>query len=501
MTKINLKSWRAFDKKTAAIWLPYITILLFGCLFLVMVFCNHYFFRTWAWDYGSYNFAFYDYAHFRISDSPLLIPHMNFLQDHVSFTFMLFVPLYWLLTWIFGTYSLSIIQTLFILIGGLALYKLLEFKTSSRLLSWLALIQYFTLYGRWASFCSACNLAIIAASAVPVFLFYFEKKKFLPSFFVLVFILLAREDTALWTAFIGIFLLVSHFKDKPYRYASIIVIVSSIAYFVFIFKVVIPLLETPYVKYSLFNYSALGDSPSEALVFMIRHPLKCIELLYMNPTGNQAYDPVKIEFYYVYLVSGGFLLFYRPRYLLLFIPLILKKMYNDAPIRWSIESYYSIEVISILPIAVFLIISEMKGRLARQVLIATVCIGSFGMTVFKLLEKGRPLNYVDTNFAFYKSSMYKADFDVKKVRHYLRLIPRDAAVSASGTLNPHLAFRPKDYYFPRIDDAEYIVVMNGRDTWPLEKEQFREEINKYLLSDNWLKLVDDYPLLILHRIK
>jgi uncharacterized membrane protein len=501
MNNVISKPARFSISKTFGTGLPCMTILLFGILYLVMVFCNHYFFRTWAWDYGSYNFGFYDYAHFRISESPLLIPHMSFLQDHVSFTFMLFIPLYWLFAWITGTYTLSILQTLIILLGGLALYKLLEFKTSSRLLSWLALIQYFTLYGRWASFCSACNLAIIAASAVPIFLYYFEKKRFLPAFLVLVFIFLGREDTALWTAFIGLFLLISHFRDKQYRRASIMVILSSLSYFIFIFAVVIPLLESSYVKYSLFNYTALGSTPLDALAFIIRHPVKCIELLFTNPSGIRAYDTVKIEFYFVYLISGGFLLFYRPRYLLLFIPLVLKKMYNDAPIRWSIESYYSIEVVTILPIAVFLIISEIKSRLSRQIIIALVCTGSIGMTVFKLLEKGRELNYVDTNFAFYRSSMYKADFDVKSVHRNLTLIPPEAAVSSSGTLNPHLAFRPKDYYFPRVDDAEYIAVMNGIDTWPLEEDQFREEIKKYTLSEDWEILVDDYPLLILHRIK
>jgi len=501
MSKVIHKLVRISDNKTLGIWLPYMTILLFGSLYLVMAFCNHYFLRTWAWDYGSYNFGFYDFAHFRISDSPLLIPHMSFLQDHVSFTFMLFIPLFWLLTWITGTYTLSIIQTLIILLGGLTLYKLLEYKTSSKLLSWLALIQYFTLYGRWASFCSACNLAIIAASAVPVFLYYFEKKRFLPAYLALTFIFLAREDTALWTAFIGLFLLITHFRDRQFRFASIMVIMSSIIYFIFIFKAVIPLLETPYVKYSLFNYSALGATPSEALVFIIQHPIKCIELLFINPTGIHAYDNVKIEFFYVYLVSGGFLLFYRPRYLLLFIPLVLKKMYNDAPIRWSIESYYSIEIISILPIAVFLIISEIKSSLSRQILIAIVCFGSVGITVFKLLERGRELNYVNTNFAFYRSSMYRSDFDVGSVYRNLKVIPPDAIVSASGTLNPHLAFRPKAYYFPRVDDAEYIVVMNGRDTWPLDKIQFQKEINKYVLSGDWKKIVDESPLLILHRLQ
>ncbi len=481
--------------------LPYITLLLFGSLYLVMVFCNHYFFRTWTYDYGSYNFAFYDYAHFRVSECPQYIPGMTFLQDHVSFTLMLFMPLYWSLAWITGTYTLSVIQTVFILLGGLALYRLIEYKTSSGLLSWLALLQYLTLYGRWASFCSACNLAIIAASAVPVFLYFFEKKKYLPAGLSLLFLFLAREDIPLWTAFIGLFLLITHFKDRQLRIASASVILSSILWFAFTFKVIIPLLENEVKQYALFEYKALGDNPAEAFLFILQHPLKCIQLLFNNPTGKGIYDAVKIEFFYVYLVCGGFLLFYRPRYLLLFIPLVMKKMYNDVPIRWSIESYYSIEVVTLLPIAVFLIISEIRGRLARQIIIALVCIGSLGMTVFKLAEKGRPLNYVDTNFAFYKCAMYRADYDVKKVHHHLRLIPSGAAVSSSGTLNSHLAFRPKDYYFPRVDDAEYIAVLKDRDTWPLYKEDFQEAVQKYELSENWEIVIDDYPLLILHRVK
>jgi hypothetical protein len=490
-----------FENKPFGIWAPYVTIILFGSLYLVMVFCNHYFFRTWTYDYGSYNFAFYDFAHFRVSACPQFTPHVTFLQDHVSFTLFLFIPLYWLLAWMTGTYTLSVIQTLIILLGGLALYRLIEYKTSSKLLSWLALLQYFTLYGRWASFCSACNLAIIAASAVPVFLYYFEKKKFLPAVLSLLFLFLAREDIPLWTAFIGLFLLISHFRDRQHRIASLLVILSSIVWFAFTFKVMIPLFDNEYKHYNLFEYKALGADPVKAFLFILQHPLKCIQLLFNNPTGNPIYNSVKFEFFYVYLVCGGFLLFYRPRYLFLFIPLVMKKMYNDAPIRWSIESYYSIEVISVLPIAVFLIISEIRGRVARRIILATVCIGSLGMTVFKLAEKGRPLNYIDTNFAFYKSAMYKAGFDVKKVHRYLRLIPGDAAVSSSGTLNPHLAFRPKDYYFMRTDDAEYIVVMKDRDTWPLEKEEYRQVINKYIQSGNWEKIVDDNPLLILHRSK
>jgi uncharacterized membrane protein len=485
--------------KSFANWLPYIVIILFGCLYLVMAYCNHYFFRTWAWDYGTYNFSFYDYAHFRISPNPLLSPHMILLQDHVSFTLMLLAPFYWLLNWLTGTYTLAIVQIFIILAGGLALYELLYFKTSSKLLSILALLQYFTLYGRWASFYTPFNIAIVASSAIPVFLYFFEKKKFTAAWLVIAFILLEREDMALWLIFIGLFLIIEHSKEKDFRKVSIFIILVSMAYFIFLFTVFIPMMETRYAKYVLFNYSALGKNPSEALFFIIRHPLKCIELLFINHSGNPYNDGIKVEFFYVYMLYGGFLLFTKPKYLLLFIPLILKKMYNDLPVRWSIESFYSIEFVSMLPIAVFLIISQIKAKIIRNIIISIVCINSVGITIYKLLEKGRHMNFDNTNFTFFRKSMYSSPYPVSSIHKYLEMIPPDAPVSSSGTINPHLAFRPIDYYFPRVDDATYIAVFNGKDTWPMTQEEFKANINIYLDSPDWEKIVDDSDILILRK--
>ncbi len=159
--------------------LMYMTILLFGIIYLTIDFCNHYFFRTFAWDYGTYNFAFYDFAHLRISECPVYLWKASFMQDHLSFTMFLFIPLYWVFGWLTGTYTLLIIQTLIILYGGWGVFKLIELKTSDKYLPILAMLQYFILFGRWSSFVMDCNLAIIASSIVPVLLYYFEKKKFI----------------------------------------------------------------------------------------------------------------------------------------------------------------------------------------------------------------------------------------------------------------------------------------------------------------------------------
>ena len=480
-----------------------IILLFFLLLFLLMNFCDHYFFRTIAYDYGAYNFAFHDYAHFRNSLSPLYGPHnFKFIQDHVSFTLVLFVPLYWMFAWLTGTYTLLFIQTFLIILGGWAVYRLLEFKTSDKLIAICGLLYYFLLYGRWSSIVMDCNLAIMASSVVPVFIYFTERKKWHFAVAALLFILLTREDMALWMVFIGMFLLVLHRGDRMYRNFSLLVIALSLAYFVFVFSLFIPLIETAEKKYTLFNYSALGKGPMEALGFIILHPVKTFLLFFQNNSDDPNFNNAKLEFYAVYLLSGGLILFFRPIYLLLFIPILAKKMLNDSPVRWGIELYYSIEFVSIMPIAVYLVLSSLRDRLLQKVLAVLVCTVTLAVTIYEFNTRHHIIQWWDNSkYAFYAPGMYKADFNAPLIHHYLGKIPVHAKVSASCKLLPHLAFRKNIYYFPRVNDAEFIAVFRKEDSYPLSQADFDREVEKYTASREWKILADEFPLLILERVK
>jgi uncharacterized membrane protein len=483
--------------------IAYLILLFFLVLFLLIVCCNHYFFRTFTYDYGAYNFAFNDYAHLHNSISTVYQNYnFKFIQDHVSFTLILFVPLYWLLSWLTGTYTLLIIQTFIIILGGWAVYKLIGLKTNNRFIPICALVYYFLILGRWTSFVMDCNLAIIASSIVPVFLYFFEKKKWYLAIAAFIFILVAREDMSLWTLFIGLFLLIMHWKDTPSRYISILIIVVSIAYFIFIFSVFIPFIETPDRKYNLFNYSALGLNPGAAFINILKHPIKVILLLFQNNSGDPAFNNVKSEFYFVYLLSGGLIVFLKPRYLILFIPILAKKMLNDYPIRWSIELYYSIEFVSILPIAVYLIIASFRNSVLQNTLALSVCLITLIITVYEFDLRNHKIQWWNNEkYAFYKSSMYSSDFNSHKFHTYLDSLPNSANISASNRILPQLAFRKKIYSFPRVEDASYIVVFSYNDSYPQQQSEFENELNKYIYNSDWNILTDDFPLLILKREK
>ncbi len=467
-----------------------------------MYFCNHYFFRTYTFDYGGYNFAFFDFAHLRNSISPVYQEQMKFIQDHVSFTLIIFVPLYWLLSWLTGTYTLLFIQTLIILFGAWGVYKLVELKSNSKILPVLAGLYYFLILGRWTTFISDCNFAIMASSIVPVFMYYFEKRKWIPAALSFLFILTTREDMALWTLFIGLFFLVEYRKEKMARWASLLVVFVSLAYFIVVFKVFIPAIETPERVFRLFNYSVLGEGPSEALIFMIKHPLKTLSLLFTNWSGDPLYNGVKAEFYLVYLLSGGLLLFLRPKYLLLFIPILAKKMLNDDPIRWSVELYYSIEFVSILPVAVYLIIASLRNKKLQTNLGLLVCTVTLFMTMIKFNYTKRAIPWwSDPKYSFHKTEMYSSGFNTSRVHDLINEIPETAIVSASNKILPHLAFREKIYFFPKVEDAEYLVVFTENNIFPLNQEEFNQEMEKYLNSTDWEIIAEEEPLLILRNVK
>ena len=96
-----------------------IILVLFGIIFSSISLVNHYNFRTYAFDLGLFNNALFDYAHFRMNHYSLMKEFFpNALGDHFSLLTLFFSPLYW----IFGTYTLLIVQVLAILSGGLGVF-------------------------------------------------------------------------------------------------------------------------------------------------------------------------------------------------------------------------------------------------------------------------------------------------------------------------------------------------------------------------------------------
>src|SRR6185295_709951 len=107
--------------------LAFFTLIFFGCIYALISWVNHYLFRTSAYDLGIYNQAIYHYAHLRINHPTIFDPPItNFLSDHFDLVLPVISPLYYL----FGSYTLLIVQVVVILIGGLGVFRYFKLKST-----------------------------------------------------------------------------------------------------------------------------------------------------------------------------------------------------------------------------------------------------------------------------------------------------------------------------------------------------------------------------------
>ena len=425
----------------------------------------------------------------------------NFLQDHFSFTLMYFIPVYWLLNWLTETYTLILIQYTFILAAAWYTYKLILLKTNNAWMTAGVLIYYFTLLGRYTTFSCDTNIAVISACFIPIFIYYFEIRKYLISGCILILSLLSRENIPIWFVFIFIMLIIENHKDKKAVIFSLFGILASVVYFIILFKVLIPSNESAEKKFTLFNYSALGANPGEAILFIISHPIEAIKLFFINHLNDPEYDGVKAEFYWVYLISGGFILFLRPKYMIWFIPVIAQKVLNDSFIRWGISTYYSIEVVTLLPLSVFLALSSIKHKKLQNGLILIVCVATFATTIYKLdcNHCKIPWTLNPAKEKIYDSRFWTSDYNIRKVNETLHLIPPKAKVSASDHLFSHLTQRQSIYLFPTVNDAEYVVFSVFDDYFMMSHYANETSRNKYFDDPEWELLAKEFPVFLFKK--
>jgi uncharacterized membrane protein len=457
---------------------------------------NHFVYRTYCYDLAAYNFAFYDFAHFR--NSPCLFYFfenpMTFWQDHFSLLLPILSPLYWILAPVFGTYSLIIVQWIFITAGALFTYRLIKHFTAHELMPLLSIVLYFMIHGRYSAYRTDVNIVIMASAIVPAFMYFFYTGRKAATWITFFLLLVMREDFSLWCIFICLFL-ASDKRIGPLRKQAFLMAGLSLIFFALCFILFIPLLiETNGRVYSLFEYRVLGQTPVAAIKYIIHDPVRVFQLLFINHSDNGYYDNIKADFYVCYLVSGMGVLLLRPRYLIPLLPLFAKKMWNDHPVRWGMESYYAVEFATLLPLLLFMIIVSFRKTTVSRVVAITVCALAIVCTFVRFNIQPVSLVADDGLKSFpFSSKFYGCSFDRKAVEKAIAMIPDNVSVTASPMLTAHLAFRDQSYLFPRRNDESWAIILNNSETYPLSKEAFEAEVSILKGEEGGMKVVSDHP--------
>lgn len=467
--------------------------LFFGIVYALISFVNHYLFRTYALDLGAYTNAMFDYRNFHFNDSLAFKENAeNLLADHFDLYLILFSPL----SFIFGTYTLLILQAFFVLLGGFGVYYYFKTDNNQPNIAIYATLYFYLFFGVYAALSFDYHSNVVAAVLMPWFFYFIKKRKLVASGFMLLFLLISKENISLWMAFICLGLLIEYRKDVRLMKFLSVCLIFSICYFGVITSLVMPMLSNSGL-YPHFNYSYLGNSMFDALLNIITHPIDAIKMLFVNHTNHLHGDYVKLELHVLLLLSGLPVLFRKPHYLIMLIPVYFQKLFHDNYIMWGVYGQYSIEFLPVLSIGIFSVISELKKKKWIYPLTIIVLVTTFASTI-RLMDNTVMHNF-KSRIRVYQASHFSRSFDVKKLHQTLESIPKDAVVSAQSPFLPRLSLRDKIYQFPVIKDAHFIIYSTEEETYPLEKEEFELLVNRLSSDSNWVCYFKNERVTILRR--
>jgi len=473
----------------------WLLVFVFTLLYVSISLVNHWCFRTYALDLGAYTSALYDYAHFQFNDSTAFKPVAeNLLSDHFDLYLVLLSPL----SWLFGTYTLLLVQIVAILIGGRGIYKLMQ--PHGEKMALLATVYFFSFFGIVSAVSFDYHSNVVAACFIPwLFIAIREQnlKKFLVFFFL---ILISRENLSLLLfVLLPCTLAVQKNLSPSFKKWIWMGAAFSLVYFILVSAYIMPALSNTGKMYQ-FRYSVLGENYGHALKNLVTHPVDSLGLLFKNHSGASKFDFIKTELWVYLLLSGLVLFIFNWPFLVMLLPVLAQKLFHDQPEIWGINDHYTAELAPIMTIGVFYTLIRFRSsQKTKNILGYVMVVLSLALTVH-MMDHPQSLVRRD-NVRVYKPMHYKPVIDRAVFNEAVTLIPGNAAISCQSMIQPHFAWRDKVYAFPVINDAEYIFLFTEDGFYPLEENVYREKVNQLKQDSTWKILLEKKGVLLLQRTR
>lgn len=468
--------------------------LTFAIVYSLIVFFNHHCFRTFALDLGVYTNALYDYSHLQWNDAGVFKTEArNLLSDHLDLSLMLISPL----SLLFGQYTLLLMQILFVLAGGMGIYKLILHQTTDKTAALFAQTHFLLFFSVFSALSFDYHSNVLAAAVIPWLILMLNRKKYLHAVLLFFLMLSTKESTALLLCSLSAGLFFEFRKDSKTKRCLLFFFLFSLLYFAVAVILIMPALS-PGGQYGHYKYHALGNSYAEAFRFVLVHPINTLKLMFVNHSGNPVYDWVKTEFYLFLFFSGFVLLLFRPWFILMLGASLLAKMCYDDPAVWSIDAHYAIEFAVLVSIGSALVISRLKHMKWRRITQWLLLISTFAVTLRLMDHTVYKHDYL--RLRIYQAGHYKRGHNIQAIHKAMKRIPANVAVSAQSPILPHLAYRDSCYQLPIVKDAAYIIASRAEPvTYPMQVQDLNKLLNDSIAGGRWLVLEDNADVTLLKR--
>lgn len=490
------------------------TVLLlgFGVAYALVSLVNHYNFRTAALDLGIAAQTVADFAHLRLPRTTLLLdaPPTGYLGQHFSLTSALAAPLYYLMG---GPWALLLLQIGALLLGALGVWRYVLAQGGSGREANRALAFFAVQWGVFSALSFDYHDNVVGAMALPWLALWVGQGRARRALAAAAFILLSKENMALWLACVLLGLAWQHWPRRaaaptsPRPLATTWLVLGAgacLAYFLVVTRYVMPALDTTHRPFTqMVRYAHLGNSLPAAVLNVLTHPSLLWATLFQNTLPDNSYDYIKLETWGAVLVSGGWALWRRPWYALMLLPILAQKLLANDYGLWGINGQYSIEFAPVLTLAVadMLRATRTPSTGLRHRAWALALAGAAVFTVVTLYAR-RSEWYNRTTGNFLLGRHYRCGYNRAALHAALARVPPGVPLSTSSNLVPHLLDRRDLFLFPVLRTARLVALLREPDengSWPLNPTEAKEALTHLQADPHYHVLYQDAQLVLLTR--
>ncbi len=308
----------------------------------------------------------------------------------------------------------------------------------------------------------------LCASLLLLALYLAHQRRFCPFLGVLIVAMLAREDISALVSMLGLYLFV---VLRERRYGALTAALGT-AWFVACTRLILPHFSGLAVSPFLSRLAIFGPTLKESLWNALRQPALILHWVSRREI---------VSYLGGLLASGGFMSLFAPQVLVLASPVLALNTFSNWSWSYSEGAHYSA---SIVP---FVIVSAIYGTgvVARQLQRrwgvayprASAVLAALVLAVSIAHHHQIGVSPIARTF-----HPPRVDAHDRLGEQLIAQIPPQAAVSAQSNLYPHLSHRQQAYFFPAVNDAEYVLLDVTSPAYPLTVGGLYREVVQLLRS-------------------
>ncbi len=456
------KRFSSILKPSWVIWgMIAVFIIIFGAAGLYL----HQNLHTHAFDFGIYDQSVWQLAYHH-STLNTINGYGNAFGAHFQPILFLLAPFYWLWN---NPRTLILLEIVIVGLGALPLFRL-SLRRFNNLFFSIALVSgYFLFIGNQEALAYPFHPSTLLA---PILLFaydYFDQKRWGWHILFIFLALLVKENAGIYVMTFGVVIILMRRQYWPLGLGYML---AGIGWTAMATKVIIPAISDK--AYVFFSYEVLGKNMTQAIETVVVNPVYSLRALmdHVDKVGTL-----------MALLGGSGLLVLASGYGLLVLPNLGEKLWSSREI-WTIFAHYG------APMAFGLAIATIEGVDHLQKVIdqrwGLIKMDWLKLTGLMIILVTLALNF---NQNVYLKRVIRGDFirfpEKPALADALKIIPKNASVSAQGIVVAQLAHRSEIYQFPEINRAEYIVITVDGPKYPVGEPGYKDKMRLLLHDKSW----------------